>query len=432
MTLDTATTSPSGAGASGEVPARVIEKGFLPPSTRTRPERVNINRFPLGDMDNFSASRAALARSQELMGKSHDYAWLRDAPWEKAYYDALADIEYKAQGEYVSGQDGGFLAPEIWGGPYFSLLRGFSVIDQMPVTKVQVPARIRHLPKVMGDVTMTYPTEGTAGTNTGFLIGLLTYTARKAEHLVPISNELIRDAAGMADQLLRKESAMAHAFDRDTQLLTGQGGPNPTGLLTLATIGTVSKYYVGTSATSGIQAGANHGTPSFLHVSQLRGKVHQLNGISNFPNGQAHCNGMIAHTRFEQTVLTQATAAGAWTDANGRPLWMGGLGRPMMGQDASGFRANDQFADPVNLMGQIFALTNIVPITSTDGGGTASSFLIAGWWDMYVLFESNAFQYDAAIEPAFSSDQTLVRVIHRYDGAPARPEAFAVLAGCDA
>src|SRR5260221_641017 len=193
--------------SNGAVP--VLEKGYLPPSTRVRRDTVMVNHFPLGDLDNFSVSRVCLARTQELLGKSHDYAWQRDAPWEYAYYKALKEIEYKAQGEYVSGQDGGFLAPEIWSGPYFGLLRAFSVLDQLPITKVQVPARIRHLPKVMGDVTMTYPNENAAGTNTGFLIGQLTYTARKAEHLIPISNELIRDAAEMADQLLRKESAMA-------------------------------------------------------------------------------------------------------------------------------------------------------------------------------------------------------------------------------
>ncbi len=394
--------------SNGAAAPQVLTKGFLPPSTRT--DSIMINRFPLGDIDNFSVSRAALARSQELLGKSHDYAWQRDAPWEGMYYDALRETK-KAQGEYVSGQDGAFLAPEVWGTQYFSLLRGFSVLSQLPVTTVSVPARITHLPKVMGDPAGVYSTENTALSNTGFLIGQMTYTAHKATHLIPISNELIRDAAGMADMLLRKESALYHAFDRDVQLLTGQGGVNPTGLVTLGTNGTVTKYYPGASATASIQAGANHATPSFLHVR------------------------IIAHSRFEQTVLTQASAAGPWTDANGRPLWMSGLGRPWQTDMASATRntmATDQFADPGNLMGQIFALTNILPVTSTDGGGTTSSFMIAGWWDMYVLYESNAFQYDAAIEPAFSNDQTLIRAIHRYDGGPARPEAFAVMAGCDA
>jgi hypothetical protein len=383
-----------------------------------------INRYPLGDLENFSVSRAAYAHAHQKMYGTRRM-WDVVAPYEKAYY------ERKSQGEYVSGQDGGFLAPEIWAGPYFSLLRGFSVLSQLPVTRVSVPARVVHIPKVQQDPSGTYPVESAAGTNTSFLIGQVSYTARKAEHLVPVSNELIRDAAGVADQLLRKESALYHAFDRDTQLLTGQGGPNPTGLITLASNGTISKYYPNATATSSISATPAHAVPSFHHVSQLRGKVHQLNGSTSFPNGQAHCNGIIAHTRFEQTVLQLQVSGSAtgWTDANGRPLWMAGLGsRP--GDTATSSTAME-YADPTSLMGQIWALTNIVPVNSTDGGGTASSFMIAGWWDMYVLFESAEFLYDAAIEPAFANDQTLIRAIHRYDGAPARPEAFAVLAGCD-
>src|SRR5438128_11389903 len=119
MEIEVTETATLNGSAPEAVPAHVTRKGYLPPSTRVKPAySVMVNRFPLGDIENFSVSRAALARGQELLGKSHDYAWQRDAPWEKAYYDALAEIEYKAQGEYVSGQDGGFLAPEIWATPY--------------------------------------------------------------------------------------------------------------------------------------------------------------------------------------------------------------------------------------------------------------------------------------------------------------------------
>jgi HK97 family phage major capsid protein len=393
-----------------------------------------INKYPLGDLDNFSVSRAAYAHAHEKLYKSRR-VWDQLATYEKAYY------ERKAMGEQISGLDGGFLAPEIWGGPYFALLRSFSVLDQLPVTKVKVPAHIRHLPKITGDVTATYPQEGASVTTSNFQVGQISYTARKAEHLLTVSNELIRDAPGVADTILRQESAMAHALDRDTQLLLGQGGMNPTGLIPLSTNGTIKKWYPGASATASITGTAAHGTPSFLHVSQLRGAIHSLNsavgGGTGFTNytGQAHCNGVIAHSRFEQTVFTQAAAAGPWTDAQGRPLWMGGMGsaRDMKPDPvAQGGGAPSSSGSINGLMGQNWALTNILPVNSSDGGGTTSSFMIGGWWDMYVLFENAEFLYDAAIEPAFGTDQTLIRAVHRYDGGPARPEAFAVLAGCDA
>ena len=412
----------------GADPAVVLKSGYLPSELRPAITPLNILRFPLGDIENFSVCRYAYAQAQQrYYGKSHSvYAAL--APWETKYYEALSAVSAKAQGEYVSIQDGGALAPEYWSGQWNDLLRAFSALDQLPVTRFSVPYRITHIPKVSVDITLQYVGENANITPTqAFQFGQVTYTARKAAAVLPVSNELMRDAPTLADQLLRQSTARAIAYDRDLQALTGQGGPNPTGLVTMATNGTISKYYPGSSATSSIQTSANHATPSFLHTSQLRGKVHQLNGSANAPaTGQAHCNGMIVHSRFEQTVLTQGTAAGPWTDNNGRPLWMSGL-------STSATRQDEDHASDGALLGQVWVLTNILPTNSTDGGGSASSFVIAGWWEMYAIFTSLQVAFDTTMEASYyQSDQTGVRVLARGDTVPIHPEAFAVMAGCDA
>jgi hypothetical protein len=216
-------------------------------------------------------------------------------------------------------------------------------------------------------------------------------------------------------------------------LLTGSGGGNglqPTGIITAATAGTISKYYPGASATTDLATSPAHGTPSFYHVSSLRTKINTLNGASNVQAGQGKCTGIIAHSRFEKTVHIIAGAAGAWTDAQGRPLWMGGLN-----SDGSP-NANPGDNTGNNLLGVPFALTNILPVNSTDGGGTASSYMIAGWWERYGLFECMTPTYAAtplsgSSSVGFAADQTQIRVVYRYDGACIQPEAFAVLAGCD-
>src|SRR5215472_6276206 len=429
----------------GADPAVVLKSGYLPSELRPAVTPLNILRFPLGDIDNFSVCRYAYAQAlQRYHGKGEGIYHIV-APWETKYYEAIAEVEkaraeaarqlalehkiqVKAQGEYVSTQDGGALAPEYWSGQWNDLLRAFSALDQLPVTRFSVPYRITHIPKVSVDITLQYVGENANITPTqAFQFGQVTYTARKAAAVLPVSNELMRDAPTLADQLLRQSTARAIAYDRDLQALTGQGGPNPTGLLTMATNGTISKYYPGTSATASIQAGANHATPSFLHTSQLRGKIHQLNGSSNAPaTGQAHCNGMIVHSRFEQTVLTQGTAAGPWTDNNGRPLWMSGL-------STSATRQDEDHASDGALLGQVWVLTNILPTNSTDGGGSASSFVIAGWWEMYAIFTSLQVAFDTTMEASYyQSDQTGVRVLARGDTVPIHPEAFAVMAGVDA
>lgn len=415
--------------ATDESRRQVLAKGYLPKdvSVANSDVEVYLNRFPLGDVDNFSVSRFCYALGRQQHGDGS--ALRKYAPWETAYYQALEDVRYypttKAQGDQVSGVDGGFLAPEAWSQRWSDLLRPFSAIDQLPIVKLSVPYRVEHLAKVTGDITVSYPGENTSTTATQFNFGQLTYTARKAMATVPVSNELMRDAPGLADQVLRRSSAGAIALDRDTQILTGQGGSNPTGFLALATNGTVTKYYPGATSTAAITSTPGHATPSFTHLSQLRGKVHQLNGSTLVPTGQAHCNGMVAHSRFEQTVLTQTAAAGPWTDNNGRPLWMSGLSSP---ETAT---SEDKASDGA-LLGQIWVLTNILPTTSTDGGGTASSFIVAGWWEQFALFECDQLAFETTTEGSyFEKDQTGVRIKHRWDASCLHPEAFAVLAGCD-
>src|SRR5262249_45204209 len=275
--------------------SNVVKKGYLPSGVRG--VIMNVNRFPLGDIENWSLARAAYAQSQSKLlygGPGHAGTWRKHAPWEYAYYEALENqdlyrrelkgfgsFQVKAQGEMVSGLDGGFLAPEQWVGPYFGLLRSFSFINQLPVTRVNMPARIIHLPKVMGDISEPYTLENQQVTASQFLFGQLSYTARNAKAFVPVSNELMRDAPELADQILRKEGALAHAIDRDTQALMGGGGPNPPGLVPMAQAGTIIRYWPNPTTTTSISRSAvAHATPSFMHVSQLRGQVHALNGTA--------------------------------------------------------------------------------------------------------------------------------------------------------
>ena len=388
-----------------------------------------INHYPLGDLENFSVSRMAYAKAQAHNRGSYNYI-SKFAPYEAKWWEA----HQKAQGDQVAGIDGAFLAPENWNQNWFDLLRNFTVLDQFPIMRIPVPLRVTNLPKITNDVTVSYPAENAAPTATQFKFGQITYRARKSMALINISNEMIRDAAPAADVVLRASSVEAIGVDRDTQLLTGTGGDNPTGMIQQATNGTVAKYYPGASATTDLATSAAHATPSFFHVSSLRTKVDALNGNTNVTAGQARCSGMIAHSRFLKSVHVLTGAAGPWTDAQGRPLWMAGLNGGS-GNNSAPNRGNGEQGTG-SLLGIPWALTNILPTNSTDGGGSASSFIIAGMWERFVLFECMQPTYDSTIESGtasvgFAADQTQIRVTYRYDGGPAQPEAFAVLAGCD-
>jgi HK97 family phage major capsid protein len=393
-------------------PEAVLKRGYLPPDVNLGNSdlRFYINEFPMGDIENYSVARAAYAMAQEKQG--HQSAWQKYAPWERAYQQALT----KAMGDQVSGLDGAYLAPEVWGTRLFDLLRSFSALDQLPITRIRVPVRTLRLPKISGDITIRYPGENASITESQYSFGQLAYNGHKANAFYNESNEMFRDVPEVIDQALQLSASKAIATDRDTQAFTGIGGPKPVGIVNLPQ---VSVYYPGASASAAIVTTAAHATPSYNHLSQLRGKVTSLNGASTVTAGQAECDGIVVHSRFEQTVMTLGTAAGAWTDAQGRPLWTMGL--------------NGETSDPqTGLLGMRWALTNVLPTNLAVAGGSASSYAIAGWWAQYVLFECQTFTFDATpYAQGFASDQTQIRLTYRYDCAPARPEAFAVLAGVD-
>ena len=113
-------------GAVAEVPEVEADdrfaKGFLPLPVKDFVEdrkSINVTSFPRGDAENFSLTRYcyALSKAQGVEGTP---ALRKYAPWESAYYEAAKKITTvdpitKAQGDMVSGQDGGFLAPEFFG-----------------------------------------------------------------------------------------------------------------------------------------------------------------------------------------------------------------------------------------------------------------------------------------------------------------------------
>jgi len=393
---------------------RIWQKGYLPSGIdRTNSDAgFHILKFPLGDADNFSVSRAAYAMLMSKRQTGSKYSldqWTRYAPWERQYIDALAEVSFKApdgveveskaQGDQVTGQDGGFLAPEIWSSTYFKILSSISAIDRLPVTRFNVPARVLHIPKTALDVTVSYPGENAAPTATQYSFGQVSYTARKADVLINASIELMRDAPVFNDQYLRDEGARSMAVDRDKQAFTGAGGAfNPIGLVNSPQVGTFTL-----AADSG-----NGGTPAYADFTGMKYQTEHLSANTNVTAGQAICDGIVANMRINKSINNML-------DTSNRPIW------PQHLESGGGF---------IGIPNWKLVADSVIPINLTKGGGTTCSYIIAGAWVNFVLFDCLTLGFDITEEgQGMANAQAQIRLIHRWDCGPSHPESFTVAAG---
>jgi hypothetical protein len=256
--------------------------GFLPPlagfsgDERTEAFKTaieggfNINLFPRGDIDNFSVTRWAMASERAQHTLEGGTAFKRHAPWESQYYYACEQLALsnKAMGDMVSGQDGGFLAPEEWSASFIDQLYPQLALSKLPVTRMNMGTRIVHLPKLTAAVSVFYAAENASITASQAQLSQLSFTARKQTFLVQISNELIRDSNPAAEGVLRNNATRYMAIDRDNAIYN----------------------------------------------------VENLNGSTNVPLAQAMCSGVVAPVAAKQQILNMKQG-----DSAARPIYDYGI-----------------------------------------------------------------------------------------------------------
>lgn len=136
----------------------------------------------------------------------------------------------KALGESV-GAAGGFLVqPEV--GEWISSLSADAVVRQNGAREIPMPSGQITLPAGRGGVTATWVGESTPVNASQPNMGQVNLAAKKMMIVVPLSNELLNDAGGMADQWAEDEAKVGAAATEDLAFLRGTGGANsPTGML---------------------------------------------------------------------------------------------------------------------------------------------------------------------------------------------------------
>jgi len=379
----------------------------------------NINLFPRGDIDNFSVTRWACATERAQHTLEGGTAFKRWAPWESQYYYACEQLALsnKAMGDMVSGQDGGFLAPEEWSSNFIDQLYPQLALSKLPISRMNMGTRIERMPKLTSNVAVFYAAENAALVASQAQLAQLSFTARKQTFLVQISNELIRDSNPAAEGVLRNNATRYMAIDRDKQILIGNGqGGAPVGILNSTNVCSTSITPSGTTSIAAFaSAGGHAGTsPTYQDFLNAIYNVENLNGSTNVPLAQAQCTGIVGPVALKPQVL-------AMKDSNGRPLYDWGI---------NAMRGTNRL-DGSTMLDGLLGLPNFV-LTNILAGTEGSRDVFFGDWQHVVLMERQDIEIVSSnvAGTAFQNDQTWVRGISRYDVGLAHPEAFYVVTNC--
>ena len=418
--------------------------------TKAEQETFSVLKFPRGDIDNFSVCRWSMACEQARNTNAGELAYARIAPWEKAYYAALeayaltkSESTLKAQGDMISGQDGGWLAPELWSTSFIDQIHPASALARLPVTRIPMGTRVVHVPRLSMNLQVNWAGENSSLTASQAQFQQVSFTARKQALFIQISNELIRDSNPAAMQILQTNGSKYMAWDQDFQALLGTGqSATPTGLYNQTNVtkanGTNGGGFNGGSNTL---VGTNSKYPTVSDIAAGIYNVEDLNGSANVPLGQAQCTGILGPVALKVHITGQSDAAQGVSAGSQRPNYDFGWNQMRWQNRLDGASALD------GLMGvDTWVLSNIIKKTLVAGTGGASAApttvnnltspnpvaagnmnpVFFGDWQHLWLMERQDIEILSSnvAGTAFQADQTWIRLIRRLDIGVAHPEPF--------
>jgi len=416
------------------------EKGGVP---------FSVLKFPRGDIDNFSVCRWAMALERSKNTAEGSTSFTKNAPWETAYYAALeAYGESKAQGDMVSGQDGGYLAPELWSTQFIDQVYPQMATSRLPITRVPMGNRVVHIPRLSSNIQVNYGAENASLTAQQAQLQQLSFTARKQYAFVQISNELIRDANPSAMTILQANAAKYMALDMDYQILLGNGlAGTPYGLYNQTNVtkanGANGGGFNGAAAPAGV--GSNSKYPLLDDLTNGIFNVEDLNNSTNVPIGQANVTGIVGAVALKLGVTAANDKALGVSGGSARPNYGFGYQDMRWANRPDGSSALDGFLGVQN-----WVLSNIVKHSLKAGSGGASAaptsntsvlaapnpaavadmnpVFFGDWQHLWVMVRQDVEILASNVAgTSFQNDQTWVRLIRRYDVGVAHPEPFFVV-----
>lgn len=290
--------------------------------------------------------------------------------------------------------DGGAIVPDEYVAEIIELLRARAVVRQLGATPLPMNSGSLSIPRQTAGATASYVGENKPISPSQLATGQIQLSAKKLAALVPISNDLLRDASPSADALVRDDLVVVMALREDLAFLRDDGTQNqPKGIRYWANAAHVFAF---------TQAGAE---ATILEITADLAKMVRLIEESNVPMVRM---GWIFTPRVKWFLMSRR-------DGNGNLVW-------------------DSEMRNGTLMGIPFRTTTQVPnnlgVASNETEITLADFAqaIIGENTQMMIDASTeaAYQDGANVIAAFSLDQTVVRAIARHDFALRHDRAAAI------
>ena len=170
----------------------------------------------------------------EKMGKGEKTAKFIKAVFHKDM-DALRAMKALSEG---SDSAGGFLVPMEFRSEVYRIANDYGLARKL-CTRIPMKRDVLNMPTLTTSVSVYWPGEGAAGTESNPVFGRTRLEAKTLVGLTVLSNELLEDADTDIVNMLAEIFAEAMAGEEDNQLFNGTGSPF-TGLLVNTSVNVVT------------------------------------------------------------------------------------------------------------------------------------------------------------------------------------------------
>jgi HK97 family phage major capsid protein len=287
--------------------------------------------------------------------------------------------------------EGGALVPTEYSAEVIELLTGRAVVRSLGATVVPMNSGSLTIPKLTGGATAAYVGEGNNATKSQQTTGQLQLSAKKLMALVPVSNDLLRDASGRADTIVRDDTVSAMALREDLAFIRGDGTQNA-------------------------PKGMRHWAPA-THVFDSTGTT-----LAQVTADLAKMVNLLesADVRFLRPgwILTPRSKWFLWQllDSNGNPVFREEI--------SQGKLLTFPFKTTTQVPNNLGASSNASEVTLAD----FADMIIGENTDLIIDVSTEAAYFDgSAVVAAFSRDETVMRAIARHDFGSRHDESIAVL-----